>query len=91
MLYDSSRGITSQKSSKSNYVARTIMKTLRDTGEALGRNFEEERLERVTKQLMDLVLEYDSTEMIEQIRLVLMDELGLSSAEITSRAQGRAL
>lgn len=85
VLYDSSRGITSQKSSKSNYVARTIIKTLRDTGEALGRNFEEERLERVTKQLMDLVLEYDSTEMIEQIRLVLMDELGLSSAEITSR------
>ncbi|MGN1250470.1 MAG: peptidoglycan D,D-transpeptidase FtsI family protein, partial [Candidatus Spyradocola sp.] len=32
VLYDSSRGITSQKSSKSNYVARTIMKTLRDTG-----------------------------------------------------------
>lgn len=85
VLYDSSRGITGQKSSKSNYVARTIMKTLRDTGEALDRNFEEERLERVTKQLMDLVLEYDSTEMIEQIRLVLMDELGLSSAEISSR------
>ena len=35
---------------------------------------------------MDLVLEeYDSTEMIEQIRQVLMTELGLSSEEISSR------
>ena len=78
VLYDSSRGITSQRSSKSNYVARTILKTLRNTGDALGRNFEEERLERTTQKLMDLVLEeYDSTEMIEQIRQVLMTELGL--------------
>lgn len=85
VLYDSSRSITGQRSSKSNYVARTIIKTLSDTGEALGRNFEEERLERVTGMLMDLVLEYDSTEMIEQIRRVLMEELGLSSAEISGR------
>ena len=64
VLYDSSRGITSQRSSKSNYVARTILKTLRNTGDALGRNFEEERLERTTQKLMDLVLEeYDSTEL----------------------------
>ena len=66
-------------------MARTILKTLRDTGEALGRNFEEERLERVTQELMNLVLEYESTEMIAQIREVLMDELGLSSEEISSR------
>lgn len=86
VLYDSSRGITSQRSSKSNYVARTILKTLRNTGDALGRNFEEERLERTTQKLMDLVLEeYDSTEVIEQIRQVLMTELGLSSEEISSR------
>ncbi len=85
VLYDASRGITAQQSSKSNYVARTIIKTLRDTGEALGRNFEEERLERVTQQLMNLVLEYDSTEMIEHIRQVLMSELGLSSEEISRR------
>lgn len=85
VLYDPTRGITNQRSSKSNYVARTILKTLSDTGEALGRNFEEERLERVTQQLMNLVLEYDSTEMIAQIREVLMSELGLSSEEISSR------
>lgn len=85
VLYDPSLGITEQRSSKSNYVARTILKTLRDTGEALGRNFEEERLERVTQELMNLVLEYESTEMIAQIREVLMDELGLSSEEISSR------
>ena len=54
MLYDPSLGITEQRSSKSNYVARTILKTLRDTGEALGRTFEEERLERVTQELMNL-------------------------------------
>ena len=86
MLYDSSRGITSQRSSKSNYVARTILKTLRNTGDALGRNFEEGAPGRTTQKLMDLVLEeYDSTEMIEQIRQVLMTELGLSSEEISSR------
>lgn len=85
ILYDSSRGITEQRSSKSNYVARTIVKTLRDAGEALGRNFEEERLERVTQQLMNLVLEYESGEMIEHIRTILMEELGLSSEEISRR------
>ena len=36
VLYDPSLGITEQRSSKSNYVARTILKTLRDTGEAPG-------------------------------------------------------
>ncbi len=41
---------------------------------------------RTTQKLMDLVLEeYDSTEMIEQIRQVLMTELGLSSEEISNR------
>lgn len=85
VLYDPNLGITEQRSSKTNYVARTILRTLRDTGEALGRNFEEERLERVTQELMDLVLTYDSAEMIPQIRDVLMDELGLSSEEISSR------
>lgn len=85
ILYDESRSITNQRSSKSNYVARTILKTLRDTGVALERNFEEERLERVTAQLMDLVLQYESTEMIEHIRQILMTELGLSSEEISGR------
>lgn len=85
ILYDEARSITNQRSSKSNYVARTILKTLRDTGVALERNFEEERLERVTAQLMDLVLQYESTEMIEHIRQILMTELGLSSEEISGR------
>ena len=85
VLYDSARSITSQKSSKTNYVARTIKKTLSDTGEALGRNFEEERLERVTQELMNLVLDYESGEMIDAIRNVLMTELGLSSEEISRR------
>lgn len=85
VLYDPSLGITSQRVEKANYVARTIMKLLEVTGEDLGRNFEEERLENTTKQLMDLVLEYDISAMGTSIREILMRELGLSSYEISSR------
>lgn len=84
-LYDPNLGITSQRVEKANYVARTIIKLLQVTGEELNRNFEEERLQNTTKQLMDLVLQYDISAMGTPIREILMRELGLSSFEITSR------
>ncbi len=84
ILYDSNLGITSQRVEKANYVARTIIKLLQVTGEDLGRSFEQERLENTTKQLMDLVLEYDISQMGDPIREILMRELGLSAYEISS-------
>lgn len=85
VLYDANLGVTSQRVEKTNYVARTIKKLLYNTGVELSRNFEEERVDRVTKELMDLVLEYDISSISSPIREILMRELGLSSYEISSR------
>ncbi len=54
-------------------------------GEDLGRDYEDERLDRVVKSLMDLVDQYSQTESLEHIREILLNDMGLTSGDISSR------
>ena len=84
-LYDSNKGVNNQTVERSSLIARSIRALLVSVGEDLGRTYEDDRLDRVVKALMDLVNEYNQTDSLEHIRNILMNEMGLTSRDISSR------
>jgi penicillin-binding protein 2 len=84
-LYDSSKAVNAQSVEKASIIARSIKNLLVSVGEELGREYEDERLDRVVKSLMDLVNQYSQTESLEYIRNILLNDMGLTSGDVSSR------
>lgn len=85
VLYNPDLSPYGQETGKANYVAFAIKNRLSDVGEELGKVYDTARLDRVVKELMDLVVTYDWDQVTTYIRPILLEQLGLSSAEISSR------
>lgn len=66
-------------------VSDAVREMLTEVGEELGRTYDEERLDRVAMLLLGTVESYTATESLPVIRQILIDEMGLSSSEISGR------
>lgn len=85
MLYDSSRAISDQYTSKPQYAANQIKKRLREVGEDRNIKYDEDRLDRVAKKILDLVTEGGSKdEWIGQIQKILINDMNIPSEYIKS-------
>ncbi|MGI5900329.1 MAG: penicillin-binding transpeptidase domain-containing protein [Christensenellales bacterium] len=84
-LYDNAKPVDGQSVEKAALVARSIKNLLISVGEDLDRTYEDERLDRVVKSLMDLVNEYSQSESLEHIRNILLNDMGLTSQDVSSR------
>ncbi len=85
-LYDTSRDINSQYTSKPIFAYYTIIRKLRSIGEDRGIAYDEERLAKTAKALMDIAGDttISKDDWPRHIRNTLMDMLGLPSGYISS-------
>lgn len=60
MLYDASRAIDDQYTSKPLYAARMIKQKLKEIGQDRGIEYDDDRLDRVTKSMLDIVVTTES-------------------------------
>ncbi len=85
MLYDSSRAINDQQTSKPYYAAKVIKKELQKIGEDRGITYDEERLDRVTKSLLDIVTTTETkSEWPSRIHDILLTDMNLPSEYISN-------
>ena len=85
MLYDSDRAIDKQYTSKPIYSAAMIKKALKRIGEDRGIEYDEERMDQVTKKLLDVV----NTEGLKdtwpgKIQKILLEDMNLPSRYISN-------
>ncbi len=84
MLYDPTRSIDGQRTSKPLIVANAIKARLREAGEASGLTLDEERLDRTVARLFELVSE--PTEGAgTKVRNIYIEVTGLASSVISQR------
>jgi len=84
-LYDSSRAFNEQFTSKPLYAYYTIRRKALEIGEDRGIVYDNDRIDRTAKALMDLAnTSYDKSEWPSHIRDILMTELGLPSNYIAN-------
>lgn len=84
-LYDSDRAINSQFTSKPIYAHYVICKKFEEIGEERGIVYDQERMDRAAKALMDLAnSSYNKSEWPAYIREILMNEMGLPSNYIAN-------
>ncbi len=85
MLYDSDRAIDKQYTSKPIYSAYMIKKALKRIGDDRGIEYDEERTDQVTKQLLDVVTtEGDKSTWPGKIQKILLEEMNLPSRYISN-------
>ncbi|MBR2571952.1 MAG: hypothetical protein IKE30_07465 [Clostridia bacterium] len=85
MLYDSNRAIDDQYTSKPYYAAFVIKRKLREIGVDRGIAYDEDRLNRVAKEMLDLVnQEGTKEEWIPQIRQLLLEEMNIPARYISN-------
>lgn len=88
-LYDADRAIGSQNTSKPQYSANKIKALLRDVGEEMQITYDEDRLDRVAKELLDIVTEEPTkATWPARIRSILLQEMNLTNEYIAKRALG---
>ena len=88
-LYDSDKAISSQSTSKPQYSANKIKALLREVGEEMQITYDEDRLERVAKELLDIVTEEETkSTWPARIRTILLQEMNLTNEYIAKRALG---
>lgn len=85
MLYDSDRAIDNQYTSKPYFASVMIKKTLREVGADRGITYDEDRLNKVAKMILDLVNEDgDKALWPAKIRNILMEQMNLPSNYIAN-------
>ena len=85
MLYDSDRAIDDQYTSKPYFASVMIKRKLREVGEDRGIEYDEDRLDKVAKMILDLVNQEGTKEQWNQpIREILMEQMNLPSSYIQS-------
>ena len=85
MLYDSDRAIDKQYTSKPMYSAFMIKKALTRIGEDRGIEYDDERMDQVTKQLLDIVNEEGVKDTWPpKIRKILLEDMNLPSRYISN-------
>lgn len=85
MLYDSSRAISNQYTSKPLIAANKISERLYEIGESRGITYDEERVDAATKELLDLVtLEGDKTVWYPLIKEILLYDMNIPETYISS-------
>ena len=90
-LYDPMKDIRRQSVTTAITVSNQIKSLLVKTGEELGITYEEERLDAVVKSILDLATSYTKNESYEHIRNILLDEMGLTGSDISSRYMVNAI
>ena len=84
-LYDGSRAIDEQFTSKPLYAYYTIRRKFQEIGEDRGIVYDDDRMDRAAKALLDLAeSDYDKSEWPAHIRDILMNEMGLPSNYIAN-------
>lgn len=85
MLYDSSRAISNQYTSKPLIAANKISARLYEIGEARGISYDEERVEAATKALLDLVnTDGDKSSWNPLIKQILLYDMNIPETYISS-------
>ncbi|MDO4739043.1 MAG: penicillin-binding transpeptidase domain-containing protein [Eubacteriales bacterium] len=84
-LYDLDRSIENQYTSKPTFAYYTIIRKLREIGSDRGIEYDEERLAKAAKSIMDIAgdLSIPKSDWPKHIRNVLMDQMGLPSEYIS--------
>ncbi len=84
MLYDSTRAIDDQYTSKPIFSAAMIKRMFRRVGADRGIEYDEERIDKVTKKLLDLVeMEGPKDEWVPKIRTILLEDMNIPSTYIS--------
>ncbi len=84
-LYDSSRAFDGQFTSKPLYAYYIIDRKFKEIGEDRGIVYDQDRIDRAAKSLMDLAnTDYDKSEWPSHIRDILMSQMGLPSNYIAN-------
>lgn len=88
-LYDSDRSIKDQNTLKPLYAANKIKKLLQSVGEDMQISYDEDRLDRVVKELLDIVSQEPTKATWPAcIRTILLQEMNLNNDYIARRALG---
>jgi len=84
-LYDSDRAFNAQFTSKPLYAYYTIIRKFEEIGEARGIVYDQDRMDRAAKAMMDLAnTDYNKSEWPSHIRDILMTQMGLPSNYIAN-------
>ena len=85
MLYDASRAIDDQYTSKPLYAARMIKQKLKEIGQDRGIEYDDDRQDRVTKSMLDIVVTTESkSEWAAKIHDILLADMNLPIEYIRS-------
>ena len=78
-LYDKNKAISAaeQATWRPTIVFNNIKKHLVSVGEDYGMTFEEEKLDKCVKRLMDMAVDYNQGDWLPEIRTILMEELDM--------------
>src|SRR5699024_5428702 len=88
----SDRAISDQNTSKPQYAANRIKALLRTVGEDMQITYDEDRLDRVAKELLDIVNEEAAkSTWPARIRTILLQEMNLTNEYIAKRALGTTI
>lgn len=84
-LYDPTKSVSSQYTSKPTYAYYTIIRKLREIGKDRGVEYDEERLAKAAKSIMDIAGDttIDKADWPKSIRNILLDQMGLPSEYIS--------
>ena len=83
-LYDPTKalGEAYQDTSMPIIVYNSLKKHFREQGAKRGLTYEDERLSVCAKRLMDMAINYPQTEWVSQMRIILMEELGMTKTMV---------
>ncbi|MDO5376878.1 MAG: penicillin-binding transpeptidase domain-containing protein [Clostridia bacterium] len=78
-LYDKNKAISAaeQATWRPSIVFNNIRKNLVNVGEKYGMTFEDEKLDKCVKRLMDMAVDYNQSDWLPEIRNILMEELDM--------------
>lgn len=84
-LYDPTKSVSAQYTSKPTFAYYTIIRKLREIGEDRGVEYDEERLAKAAKSIMDIAgdTSIDKADWPKNIRNILLDQMGLPSEYIS--------
>ena len=87
-LYDPTKPMdeASQDTSLPIIVFNAIKKHLRNCGESRGLDYDDERLSRCAKSLMDMAVNYNESEWLDHMRTILMEELSMTKEMVYTQA-----
>ncbi|MBQ9197737.1 MAG: hypothetical protein IJ157_10945 [Clostridia bacterium] len=76
-LYDPSVSLTEQRTWTPTLVSAKIKQHLQNIGASNGISYNEERLDKCVKRMMDMAVSTDQSHWVTQLQIILMDELNM--------------